>query len=55
MQAVKSTKEKSDLLFPSNKEVSVSEYRSNIERAERSADMTFAEFKNRIDIWEKTL
>jgi hypothetical protein len=55
MEATKPAKRKSELLFPGNRKVSISEYRSNIARAERSDNMTFDEFKSRIDVWEKTL
>ena len=55
MQAVKLIRRKSNLLFPDNKTVSVSDYRNNIANAEHSDNMTFSEFKNRMDAWEKAL
>ena len=48
-------REKSNLLFPNNQTVSLSEYRNNIALAENSGNMTFSEFKNRMDLWEKSL
>ena len=48
-------REKSNLLFPNNKAVSLSEYRNNICVAEHSGNMTFSEFKHRMDLWEKSL
>ena len=48
-------REKSSLLFPDNKAVSLLEYRNNISLAENSGNMTFSDFNNRMDLWEKSL